>query len=278
MESLTRLYRPVTFALLAAMISATQAVAADQVTIDSGVLQGMAGKVPGVRVFEGIPFAAPPVGDLRWRAPQPVAPWKGVRMATAFGPRPMQEHKYSDMIFRDSGPSEDCLYLNVWTPAKSAKERLPVMVWIYGGGFAAGAASEPRQDGTRIAKKGVVVVSMNYRLGVFGFFAHPELTAEAAGGPTGSYGIMDQTAALQWVHRNIAAFGGDPGNVTIFGESAGSYSVSLQMATPASRGLFQKAIGESGSIIGTRRLPRERNTRVYTLEKAEKAGVVFAAA
>jgi para-nitrobenzyl esterase len=217
----------------------------------------MAGIEPGVRVFEGIPFAAPPVGRLRWREPQPVAHWDGVRQATEFGPRPMQKALYSDMIFRDTASSEDCLYLNVWTPAKSARERLPVMVWIFGGGFEAGAASEPRQDGGHLATNGVVVVSMNYRLGIFGFFAHPWLTAEAAGQPFGNYGILDQTAALRWVQRNIAAFGGDPGNVTIFGESAGSYSVSLQMASPVSRGLFQRAIGESGSMVGTRRLPTE---------------------
>jgi para-nitrobenzyl esterase len=179
------------------------------------------------------------------------------------------------MFFRDAGPSEDCLYLNVWTPAKTAGDKLPVMVWIYGGGFEAGASSEPRQDGTRLAAKGVVVVSMNYRLGIFGFFTHPWLTAEAGAGPFGSYGIMDQAAALRWVKRNIAAFGGNPGNVTIFGESAGSYSVSLQMASPASKGLFQKAIGESGSMVGTRRLPIERNGRVYTVEQGESWGTLF---
>jgi para-nitrobenzyl esterase len=275
MEFNTRLFRTVLFALLAAMTPATRALAADQVTLDTGVVQGEPGRVPGIRVFEGIPYAAPPVGDLRWKAPQPVAHWEGVRTATQFGPRPMQEHKYADMIFRDTGPSEDCLYLNVWTPAKSAAEKLPVMVWIYGGGFEAGATSEPRQDGTHLAGKGVVVVSMNYRLGVFGFFAHPWLTAEAAGAAVGNYGIMDQAAALRWVQRNIAAFGGDPGNVTIFGESAGSYSVSLLMASPDTQGLFQKAIGESGSIIGTRRQPNERNTRIYTLAQAETWGLKF---
>jgi para-nitrobenzyl esterase len=258
------------------MTLAPRARAADLVTVDSGTLQGFAGEVPGIRVFEGIPFAAPPVGDLRWREPGPVVPWTGVLMATRFGPRPMQGSLYSDMRFRDKGPSEDCLYLNVWTPAKAAGEKLPVMVWIYGGGFEAGAASEPRQDGGRLATKGVVVVSMNYRLGIFGFFAHPGLTAEAAGGPLGCYGIMDQAAALRWVRRNIAAFGGDPGNVTIFGESAGSYSVSLLMASPAARGLFQRAIGESGSIIGTRRLPTERNARIFSLADAEKGGTRFA--
>jgi para-nitrobenzyl esterase len=176
------------------------------------------------------------------------------------------------MVFRDKGPSEDCLYLNVWTPAKSADEGLPVMVWIYGGGYQAGGSSEPRQDGGHLATKGVVVVSMNYRLGVFGFFSHPGLTAESGRGSSGNYGIMDQAAALRWVQRNIAAFGGDPANVTIFGESAGSYSVSVLMASPISRGLFQKAIGESGSLVGTRRIP----AHILPLADAERNGIEFA--
>jgi para-nitrobenzyl esterase len=244
----------------------------DRVRIDSGIVEGTGADAAGVRSFLGIPFAAPPVGPLRWKPPQPVAPWPGVRKAVEFGPRPMQGSIYSDMAFRDKGPSEDCLYLNVWTPARSAGERLPVMVWIYGGGYRAGATSEPRQDGGHLATKGVVVVSMNYRLGVFGFFSHPELSAESGHG-SGNYGIMDQTEALRWVRRNIAAFGGDPANVTIFGESAGSYSVSVQMATPTARGLFQKAIGESGSLVGTRRIP----AHVTDLAAAEKNGEEFAA-
>jgi para-nitrobenzyl esterase len=162
----------------------------------------------------------------------------------------MQGNIYNDMTFRDKGPSEDCLYLNVWTPATSAKVRLPVMVWIYGGGFAAGAASEPRQDGGNLARKGVVVVSMNYRLNVFGFFAHAELAKESGHDSAGNYGLLDQLAALQWVHKNIAGFGGDPAQVTIFGESAGSFSVSAQMASPLAQGLFQRAIGESGAFFG----------------------------
>ena len=164
----------------------------------------------------------------------------------------MQGPIYSDMIFRDAGPSEDCLYLNVWTPAKSEAAKLPVMVWIYGGGFQAGGSSEPRQDGAILARKGVVAVSMNYRLGLFGFFAHPELAAETPNGTTGNYGLMDQIAALQWVQKNIAAFGGDPHNVTIFGESAGSYSVSALMASPMTRGLIHRAIGQSGSARASR--------------------------
>jgi para-nitrobenzyl esterase len=266
-----------TLFLLLAMTLVPLARANDyQVQVDSGVVEGKAGLEPGIRVFEGIPYAAPPVGNLRWREPQPVAPWKGVRPAKAFGSRPMQGHLYDDMVFRNHGISEDCLYLNVWTPAKAGVgPHLPVMVWIFGGGFMAGDTSEPRQDGTHLAAKGVVVVSMNYRLGIFGFFSHPELSAESGHHASGNYGIMDQTAALRWVQRNIAAFGGDPANVTIFGESAGSYSVSVQMATPTARGLFTKAIGESGSLVGTRRIPA---AHVSTLEKAEAHGLQFAAA
>ena len=264
-------YGAATIALFLAMTLASNARAGDQIRIDSGTLEGTTLGPSGVRAFLGIPYAAPPVGDLRWREPQPVKPWEGVRKAVEFGPRAMQEFIFGDMIFRDAGPSEDCLYLNVWTPAKSVGEHLPVMVWIYGGGFEAGATSEPRQDGKDLAKKGVVVVSMNYRLGVFGFFSHPELSAETGHG-SGNYGILDQIAALRWVQRNIAAFGGDPANVTIFGESAGSYSVSVQMATPLAKGLFHKAIGESGSVVGTRRHP----SHVRTLPEAEKLGVDFA--
>ena len=184
----------------------------------------------------------------------------------------MQTQIYSDMIFRDQGPSEDCLYLNVWTPAKSADEKLPVMVWIFGGGFYAGGSSEPRQDGAHLAGKGVVVVSMNYRLGVFGLFAHPELSAEA-GSASGNYGLMDQTEALRWVQRNISAFGGDPSCVTIFGESAGSFSVSMLMASPEAKGLFQRAIGESGSITA----PMHVRQELMPLAAAERKGSRFGA-
>ncbi len=261
-----------TLALLLLSTALARGAAADlQVRIDSGILEGMNGTRPGVRVFEGIPFAAPPVGNLRWSEPRPVAPWAGVRTATEFGPRAMQGRIFSDMIFRDKGPSEDCLYLNVWTPSTGAGDRLPVMVWIYGGGLRAGSSSEPRQDGGDLTRKGVVVVSMNYRLGIFGFFSHPELSRESGHG-SGNYGLMDQIAALEWVRRNIAAFGGDPGNVTIFGESAGSSSVCALVASPRARGLFQKAIGESGSILGV----KGRSERVETLSAAEKDGLAFA--
>jgi len=210
----------------------------------------VAGKQDGdVRAFLGIPYAAPPVGPLRWREPMPAAKWKGVRPATEFGAHCMQPPVFKDMIFHDPGASEDCLTLNVWTSAKEKSAKLPVMVWIYGGGYLGGSTSEARQDGAVLAGNGVVVVSMNYRLGIFGFFAHPSLTAESSHKASGNYGLLDQTAALRWVKENIAAFGGDPSNVTLFGESAGSFSVSTQMASPLAKGLFQKAIGESGGAF-----------------------------
>jgi para-nitrobenzyl esterase len=215
-----------------------------------GTLEGVISADGKVRAFKGVPYAAPPVGPLRWKPPQPVAPWTGVRKAVDFGPRAMQARIYNDMIFRDEGPSEDCLYLNVWVPANPPTPKLPVMVWIHGGGFMAGASSEPRQDGVNLCQKGVIVVSMNYRMGIFGFFEHPELTKESDRGASGNYGLMDMVAALQWVKRNISAFGGDPNNVTIFGESAGSFAVSALMASPLSQGLFNRAIGESGAFFG----------------------------
>jgi para-nitrobenzyl esterase len=225
------------------------ASSSNQVKIDIGTIEGKAHGA--VRTFLGIPYASPPVGDLRWKPPVPPAKWTGVRPATEFGSRCMQNRVYSDMIFRDPGISEDCLSLNVWTPAKTPKAKLPVMVWIHGGGFMAGASSEPRQDGSILATHGVVVVSMNYRLGIFGFLVLPELVAESGQKAAGDYGMLDQIAALQWVHRNIAAFGGDPDNVTIFGESAGSFAVSALMASPIAKDLFQKAIGESGAPFGS---------------------------
>ena len=235
--------------LLCLAAAASAAAFPDAVKVDTGRVKGTANN--GVTAFKGIPFAAPPVGALRWKAPRPAPRWKGVREAVEFGPRCMQGNIYGDMVFRDKGPSEDCLYLNVWTPATATQQRLPVMVWIYGGGYGAGAASEPRQDGENLAKKGVVVVSMNYRLNVFGFFAHAELAKESDRDSSGNYGLLDQLAALEWVHKNIAGFGGDPAKVTIFGESAGSFSVSALMASPLAQGLFQRAIGESGAFFGS---------------------------
>jgi para-nitrobenzyl esterase len=241
---------------------------ADHVRTKHGLVEALTES--GVRTFRGIPFAAPPVGDLRWREPQPAPSWEGVRKATEFGPRCMQGRIFDDMVFRDE-PSEDCLYLNVWTPARSGATGLPVMVWIHGGGFQAGSASEPRQDGARLAGKGVVVVGINYRLGVFGFLAHPALTKESGRGASGNYGLMDQVAALRWVRDNISGFGGDRGNVTIFGESAGSFAVSALIASPLARGLFHRAIGESGAYLGRSALESK------DLAGSEELGVKLAA-
>src|SRR5215470_6982066 len=253
-----------------AITLASAGLAVAQVRTESGVVEGTTSGDGSIRVYKGVPYAAPPVGALRWQAPQPVAPWKGTRKAVTFGARCMQAPVFPDMIFRDE-PSEDCLYLNVWTPAKS-KGALPVMVWIYGGGFQSGSASEPRQDGERLAGKGVVVVSMNYRVGVFGFFAHPELTRESPHHASGNYGLLDQVAALQWVQRNVAAFGGDPKSVTIFGESAGSLSVSDLMASPLSQGLFHRASGESGAFFAA----GPQTTAPKSLAASEEAGSKYA--
>lgn len=230
----------------------------------NGVLEGVVSADGKVRTFKGIPYAAPPVGPLRWKPPERVAPWTGVRKAIDYGPRCMQTHVYSDMVFHDDGPSEDCLYLNLWMPEVHSKARLPVMVWIYGGGFRAGSTSEPRQDGGNLSKKGVMVVSMNYRLGIFGFFSHPELAKESGHNASGNYGLMDQVAALKWVKENIASFGGDPDNVTIFGESAGSSSVSALMASPLAKGLFARVIGESGAEFASDIKTHSETERVDT--------------
>ncbi len=235
-----------------------------------GVLEGVVSADGLVRTFKGIPFAAPPVGELRWKAPQPVIPWRGVRNASEFGARCMQGNIYSDMIFHDAGPSEDCLHLNLWMPANPTSAKLPVMVWIYGGGYQAGATSEGRQDGGNLSKRGVVVVSMDYRLGIFGFFSHPELAKESGHNSSGNYGLMDQFAALQWVRKNIDTFGGDPDNVTIFGESAGSFSVSALVASPLAKGLFKRAIGESGAYFASTPLP------LKSLAETAKADAEFA--
>jgi para-nitrobenzyl esterase len=240
---------------------------APRVKTAQGTVEGVT-EQSGIRAFKGIPFAAPPVGDLRWKEPQPAKNWQGVRKADTFGPRAMQRAVFGDMNFRSNGMSEDCLYLNVWTPAKSASEKLPVLVYFYGGGFIAGDGSEPRYDGESMARKGIVAITVNYRLGVFGFMAHPELTKESPNKASGNYGLMDQAAALKWVQQNIAAFGGDPQKVTIAGESAGSSSVSAQMASPLSKNLIHAAIGESGSMLSLQ--------PASTLAQAEELGISFA--
>lgn len=246
--------------------------AADQVKTDKGTVEGIASKDSKIRVFLGIPYAAPPVGDLRWKPPQPAVPWTGVKQCDRYGKRAMQVHVWDDMFFRDNGPSEDCLYLNVWTPAKTADEKLPVMVWIHGGGFIAGASSEPRQEGENMARKGVVVVTLNYRMGVFGFLALPELAEESPAHAAGNYGLMDMVAALEWVQKNITAFGGDPKKVTIFGESAGSFAVSGLMASPRAKGLFQRAIGESGALFGSHAPDPLEKAEAKGLDLAKKVG------
>jgi len=237
------------------------------VKVDGGAVGGTFEQ--GHRAFRGIPFAAPPVGAQRWQPPQPVAPWPRVRSGRNFGNRCMQLPLFSDMVFRSPGVSEDCLYLNVWTARTGDDAKRPVLVYFHGGGLAAGDGSEPRYDGGAMARRDIVVVTANYRLGVFGFLAHPELSAASPSKVSGNYGLMDQVAALRWVRNNIARFGGDPDQVTIAGESAGSFSVSALMAMPSARGLFARAIGESGSVLGR---------PVPTLQEAEQQGTAFAKA
>ena len=249
------------FILLLFMGTKIIAQNAPQVKIANGELEGI--DASGINIFKGIPFAAPPVGDLRWREPHPVKSWSGVRKADKFGPQAMQLPIFGDMNFRSDGVSEDCLYLNVWSPSKTNNEKLPVLVYFYGGGFLAGDGSEPRYDGESMARKGIVSVTVNYRLGVLGFLSHPELTKESPHHASGNYGLLDQAAALLWVQKNIAAFGGNPKKITIAGESAGSFSVSAQMASPLSRNIIAGAIGESGSLLGN---------KTASLKDAEKAG------
>ena len=243
-----------------------------KIKTDKGKVEGTLTTDGQVRAFKGIPYAAPPVGNLRWQPPQPAAKWFGTLTAHDFGHRCIQTDAFPDMVFHDPGPREDCLTLNVWTPAHAHPGSLPVMVWVYGGGFVAGSTSEARQDGQFLAHRNVVIVSMNYRLGIFGFFAHPELTAESPHHASGNYGLLDQAAALAWVKRNITAFGGDPNNITLFGESAGSFSVSSQMASPLSRNLLAKAIGESGAAFHSSSLGYP------PLAKAEQDDAAFALA
>lgn len=249
------------------------------VPTEAGLVSGV--KTGDITAYKGIPFAAPPVGDLRWRAPQPVKHWSGARKCVAFSASPMQAKPAPFMVYTSeflipqSPISEDCLYLNVWTGAKTKADKRPVFVWIYGGGFTSGGSACPIYDGEATAKKGVVFVSINYRVGVFGFLAHPELTKEANGKASGNYGLLDQVAALKWVKRNIAAFGGDPNNVTIGGQSAGSMSVNCLVASPLTKGLFNRAIAESGSLVAKNPLLAANTLRAAETQGtklAEKAG------
>jgi para-nitrobenzyl esterase len=251
----------------AALFSAGIASAAmnEPVKIDTGSVSGVSGATGDVSIFKGIPFAAPPVGNLRWRAPQPAAHWDGVRKADTFGARCMQNAGANAQPV-----SEDCLYLNVWTGAKSAADRRPVMVWIYGGAYTSGSGSQPEYDGEALAKKGAVIVTINYRLGVFGFFSYPELTKESDRRGAANFAMLDAVTALEWVQKNIAGFGGDPKRVTIFGESAGAGLVANLMASPQAKGLFERAIGESSSWTTA------QIGRLATLADAEQAGVKLA--
>ncbi len=271
--------QPRTFAALTtvtclALLTAAPVVAQTApVRVETGLVRGVADD--GLTIYRGIPYAAPPVGPLRWSAPQPAAKWDGVREAREYGRACMQVNA---AIRNLPAPSEDCLVLNVWTPATRADERLPVMVWIHGGGFTAGTPAEQLYHGEWIAKKGVVVVSVGYRLGVFGFLAHPELTAEVPDRVSGNYGLLDTIAGLQWVRKNVAAFGGDPGRVTIFGESAGAIAVSQLAASPLAKGLFHAAISQSGGSFGPVRADGGAGENMRPLDAAEKDGQAWARA
>jgi para-nitrobenzyl esterase len=257
---------PCVFVAVAMLVNAA---GAQQVLTQSGTISGV--RANGLNVYKGIPFAAPPVGDLRWRPPVLAAPWSGTRMADAFAPACMQ---VGVSMPGETPPvvSEDCLYLNVWTPAKIAHGHLPVIVWIYGGGYINGSASMPLYWGDKLAQKGVIVVTIAYRLGPLGFLALPELTRESSHHSSGNYGLLDQIAALEWIQRNIAAFGGDPKCVTIAGQSSGSISVSILMSSPLAKGLFQRAIGESGGLFEPIQLAPK-----FLLANAERDGDKYAA-
>ena len=262
--------KPINFLLIAFLvlsISACTQLQPGQVKVEGGIIQGTL--TDDLGIYKGIPFAAPPVGELRWKAPQPVEPWEGVKQTTDYAPAPMQGGNPV------SGKSEDCLYLNVWTPAKAANEKLPVLVWIYGGGFSFGSTSDPVHNGEHLARKGVVLVSIAYRVGQLGFLAHPELSAESPNEVSGNYGLLDQIAGLQWIQNNIAAFGGDPDQVTIFGESAGGIAVSMLCASPLAKGLFHGAISQSGGSFGPTRPTTYPGENMKTLEQAEQDGLEY---
>jgi len=247
-----------------------------KIQVEGGVISGTVNASGDVQIFKGIPYAAPPVGALRWKAPQPIVPWTGEKKCVSFSASPMQNAPVpfgpwtEEWLIPASPISEDCLYLNLWTPAHSPQEKKPVIVWIYGGAFLSGGAAVPIYDGEAMSRKGLVFVSINYRVGVFGFLAHPELTQESGTQSSGNYALLDQIAALQWVKKNISAFGGDPDNVTIAGQSAGSMSVNCLVASPRCRGLFKRAIAESGA-----RVISNSFMKTHTLQEAEAEGLKF---
>jgi para-nitrobenzyl esterase len=269
MTALTRL----AVVAIAVLSLSPHRAAPPRVTVDAGTLEGDVDSTTGVSVFRGIPYAAPPVGALRWQPPRAAARWTGVREARQLGHNCMQGQPYNDIDPYAAGVSEDCLYLNIWSPSLgTAGPRRPVLVWIHGGGFFAGFGGEERHNGTRLAQKGAVVVTVNYRLGPLGFLAHPALTAESAHHSSGNYGLLDQIAALQWVKRNIAQFGGDPSRVAIFGESAGGVSVGSLIASPLAKGLFSRAILESGTGVGIG-VSRRDTLQATGVQLAESLGV-----
>ncbi|WP_320018161.1 carboxylesterase family protein [Labilibaculum manganireducens] len=253
--------------LLLFITGACSTLPPEQVKVEQGIVQGTMENE--LRVFKGIPFATPPVGELRWKSPQPAEKWKGIKQTTEYAPAPMQG------VTPSSGISEDCLYLNVWTPAMSSDEKLPVLVWIYGGGFSFGTTNDPACNGENLAKKGVIVVSIAYRVGQLGFLAHPELSAESPNHVSGNYGLFDQIAGLKWIQKNIANFGGDPQKVTIFGESAGAISVSMLCASPLAKGLFKGAISQSGGSFGPKRSTTQPGENMKSLQLAESEGVEY---
>ncbi|MGV2871897.1 carboxylesterase/lipase family protein [Colwellia sp. E150_009] len=238
-----------------------------QVMVEQGIIQGTTEK--NLTVFKGVPFAKPPVGELRWKAPQPAEKWQGIKHTTQFAPAPMQAGEPA------SGKSEDSLYLNIWTPAKSSDEKIPVLVWVYGGGFSFGSSSDPIFDSRHLANKGVIVVTIAYRVGQLGFLAHPELSAESPEKVSGNYGLLDQIAALKWINKNISAFGGDPTKVTIAGESAGGISVSMLTASPLAKGLIHGAISQSGGSFGPTRTINYPGENMSLLSQAESEGVDY---
>jgi len=273
-----RFIRSLSFGVALLLVSGIIMGAAKPVRVSGGLLSGTTDQ-NGITAYLGIPFAAPPVGELRWRPPQPAAPWQGVREASHFGASCMQSQPGSRLPwteeFMTQGPvSEDCLFLNVWTPAKSASEKRAVMVYFYGGGFNEGSSSVAVYNGATLARQGVVVVTPNYRVGPLGFLVHPELTKESPHRSSGNYGLLDQIAAVEWVQKNIAAFGGDPAQVTIFGQSAGAISVADLMRSPLAQGLFARAIAESGPGL----FPENLHGGGATLEQREQQGLKYAEA
>lgn len=278
-----RLQRLLAFAFFSAaqFISITGSSQTKIIKIDGGSISGGQSTDGKISFYKGIPFAAPPINDLRWKAPHPVKAWDSVLECKTFGASPMQGKPVpfsmwsQEFLIPEKPINEDCLYLNVWTGAKSGKEKRPVLVWIYGGGFGSGGSGVPIYDGEAMAKKGIIFVSINYRVGIFGFFAHPELTKESGHNASGNYGLLDQIAALHWVKNNIAGFGGDPNNITIAGQSAGSMSVNCLVASPLAKGLFKKAIAESGASFtsGNASLQNAEEDGINVLKKLNLSSI-----